>query len=126
MTMTLLIGVAVSVMDGFYTGPATGTPMRELLVIFVVSLCPGRSHPFDPNVIARVGSWWHAASSGSDSFSAGAIAGAAVAPALLILPVARHWPPPASAAGGAQAPDSGRYGPAGRMFLPAVMAYQTL
>ncbi len=34
MTMTLLIGVAVSVMDGFYAGLQQGTPMRELLVIF--------------------------------------------------------------------------------------------
>ena len=95
MTMTLLIGVAVSVMDGFYTGLQQGTPMRELLVIFVVSLVLVVLIHSIPNVIAGlIPGGGHAASSGS-SFSAGAIAGAAVGAGAAIASVARHWPPPA-------------------------------
>jgi P-type conjugative transfer protein TrbL len=104
MTMTLLIGVAVSVMDGFYTGLQQGTPMRELLVIFVVSLVLVVLIHSIPNVIAGlIPGGGHAASSGS-SFSAGAIAGAAVgAGAAIASGGAALAAAGASAAGGAQA-----------------------
>ncbi|WP_068805099.1 P-type conjugative transfer protein TrbL [Thauera phenolivorans] len=104
MTMTLLIGVAVSVMDGFYAGLQQGTPMRELLVIFVVSLVLVVLIHSIPNVIARlIPGGGHAASSGS-SFSAGAIAGAAVgAGAAIASGGAALAAAGASAAGGAQA-----------------------
>lgn len=78
MTMTLLIGVAVAVMDGFHADLQEGAPMRELLVIFVVALVLVVLIHSIPNVIAGlIPGGGHAASSGS-SFSAGAIAGAAV------------------------------------------------
>ena len=78
MTMTLLIGVAMSVMDGFHADLQEGAPMRELLVIFVVALVLVILIHSIPNVIAGlIPGGGQAASSGS-SFSAGAIAGAAV------------------------------------------------
>lgn len=78
MTMTLLIGVAVSIMDGFHADLQEGAPMRELLVIFVVALVLVILIHSIPNVIAGlIPGGGQAASSGS-SFSAGAIAGAAV------------------------------------------------
>lgn len=78
MTMTLLIGVAVAVMDGFHADLQEGAPMRELLVIFVVALVLVVLIHSIPNVIAGlIPGGGQAASSGS-SFSAGAIAGAAV------------------------------------------------
>ena len=93
MTMTLLIGVAVSVMDGFHADLQKGAPMRELLVIFVVSLVLVVLIHSIPNVIAGlIPGGGHAASSGS-SFSAGAIAGAAVGAAAAAASGGLHWPP---------------------------------
>lgn len=104
MTMTLLIGVAVSVMDGFHADLQKGAPMRELLVIFVVSLVLVVLIHSIPNVIAGlIPGGGQAASSGS-SFSAGAIAGAAVgAGAAVASGGAALAAGGAAAAGGAQA-----------------------
>jgi len=104
MTMTLLIGVAVSVMDGFHADLQKGAPMRELLVIFVVSLVLVVLIHSIPNVIAGlIPGGGQAASSGS-SFSAGAIAGAAVgAGAAVASGGATLAAGGAAAAGGAQA-----------------------
>ncbi|NMG56819.1 P-type conjugative transfer protein TrbL, partial [Aromatoleum aromaticum] len=78
MTMTLLIGVAVSVMDGYHADLQEGAPLRELLVIFVVALVLAVLIHSIPNMIAGlIPGGGHAASSGS-SFSAGAVGGAAL------------------------------------------------
>ncbi|HHF2934392.1 TPA: P-type conjugative transfer protein TrbL [Vibrio alginolyticus] len=78
MTMTLLIGIAMSIMDGFYTDLSNDAPMRELLVIFVVSLVLVMLIHSVPNVIASLVPGGGAAA-GAGSISAGAMAGAAVA-----------------------------------------------
>ncbi|HHX8512336.1 TPA: P-type conjugative transfer protein TrbL [Vibrio diabolicus] len=54
MTMTLLIGIAMSIMDGFYTDLSNDAPMRELLVIFVVSLVLVMLIHSVPNVVASL------------------------------------------------------------------------
>ncbi len=54
MTMTLLIGIAMSIMDGFYADLSNDAPMRELLVIFVVSLVLVMLIHSVPNVIASL------------------------------------------------------------------------
>ncbi len=78
MTMTLLIGVAVSIMDGYHADLAEGAPMRELLVIFVVALVLVVLIHSIPNMIAGLIPGGGAAASAGSSFSAGALAGAAV------------------------------------------------
>lgn len=79
MTMTLLIGVANSIMDGYQVNLIVGPPIRELLVIFVVSLVLVVLIHSIPNMIAGLIPGGGAAASAGSSFSAGAIAGAAVA-----------------------------------------------
>lgn len=78
MTMTLLIGIAMSIMDGFYTDLSNDAPMRELLVIFVVSLVLVMLVHSVPNVVASLVPGGSAAA-GAGSISAGAMAGSAVA-----------------------------------------------
>ncbi|MDF5290713.1 P-type conjugative transfer protein TrbL, partial [Vibrio parahaemolyticus] len=78
MTMTLLIGIAMSIMVGFYTDLSNDAPMRELLVIFLVSLVLVMLIHSVPNVIASLVPGGGAAA-GAGSISAGAMAGAAVA-----------------------------------------------
>lgn len=78
MTMTLLIGIAMSIMDGFYADLSNDAPMRELLVIFVVSLVLVMLIHSVPNVVASLVPGGGAAA-GAGSISAGAMAGAAVA-----------------------------------------------
>lgn len=71
MTMTLLIGIAMSIMDGFYTDLSNDAPpMRELLVIFVVSLVLVMLIHSVPNVIASLVPGGGAAA-GAGSISAG-------------------------------------------------------
>ncbi|MGR5512066.1 P-type conjugative transfer protein TrbL [Vibrio diabolicus] len=78
MTMTLLIGIAMSIMDGFYADLSNDAPMRELLVIFVVSLVLVMLIHSVPNVVASLVPGGSAAA-GAGSISAGAMAGSAVA-----------------------------------------------
>ncbi|KFD98053.1 trbL/VirB6 plasmid conjugal transfer family protein [Vibrio cholerae] len=76
--MTLLIGIAMSIMDGFYADLSNDAPMRELLVIFVVSLVLVMLIHSVPNVVASLVPGGGAAA-GAGSISVGAMAGAAVA-----------------------------------------------
>lgn len=71
MTMTLLIGIAMSIMDGFYADLSNDAPMRELLVIFVVSLVLVMLIHSVPNVVASLVPGGGAAA-GAGSISAGA------------------------------------------------------
>lgn len=78
MTMTLLLGVAMSIMDNFYTALSDEAPMRELLVVFVVSLVLVLLIHSVPNIVAGLvpGS---GASASTGNFSVGAMTGAAIA-----------------------------------------------
>ncbi|AMG03866.1 P-type conjugative transfer protein TrbL [Vibrio mimicus] len=71
MTMTLLIGIAMSIMDGFYADLSNDAPMRELLVIFVVSLVLVMLIHSVPNVVASLVPGGGVAA-GAGSISAGA------------------------------------------------------
>lgn len=78
MTMTLLVGIAVSIIDGYHTDLSEGAPLDELLVIFVVSLVMVLLINSVPNVIASLIPGGGAAASSGSSFSAGALIGGAV------------------------------------------------
>ncbi|WP_239497381.1 type IV secretion system protein [Cronobacter sakazakii] len=52
MTITLLVGIAVSIIDGYHSDLSEGAPMDELLVIFVVSLVMVILVNSVPNVVA--------------------------------------------------------------------------
>ena len=78
LTMTLLSGVAVSVMDGYYVNLSAGTEMRELLVVFVVAFVLALLMHSLPNLIAGLVPGGGAAASSGSSFSAGALIGGAV------------------------------------------------
>ncbi len=78
LTMTLLSGVAVSVMDSYYADLSAGTEMRELLVVFVVAFVLALLMHSLPNLIAGLVPGGGAAASSGSSFSAGALIGAAV------------------------------------------------
>lgn len=78
MTMTLLVGIAVSIIDGYHTDLSEGAPLDELLVIFVVSLVMVVLINSVPNVIASLIPGGGAAASSGSSFSAGALIGGAV------------------------------------------------
>lgn len=80
MTMTLLVGIAVSIIDGYHADLAAKASMDELLVIFVVSLVLVILVNTIPNVMAGLIPGGGAASAGS-SFGAGAIMGAGMAAA---------------------------------------------
>ena len=78
MTMTLMIGVAMSIMDSFYTELSSNTSMKELLVIFVVSVVLMLLIHSVPNVVASLIPGSGSATS-SGNVSASAMAGAAMA-----------------------------------------------
>ncbi len=78
MTMTLLVGIAVSIIDGYHSDLSEGAPMDELLVIFVVSLVMVILVNSVPNVVAGLIPGGGAAASAGSSFSAGALIGGAV------------------------------------------------
>ncbi|HHK8473142.1 TPA: P-type conjugative transfer protein TrbL [Vibrio parahaemolyticus] len=78
MTMTLMIGVAMSIMDSFYAELSANTSMKELLVIFVVSVVLMLLIHSVPNVVASLIPGSGAATS-SGNVSASAMAGAAMA-----------------------------------------------
>ena len=78
LTMTLLNGVAVSVMDSYYADLSAGTEMRELLVVFVVAFVLALLMHSLPNLIAGLVPGGGAAASSGSSFSASALIGAAV------------------------------------------------
>ncbi|HGN8621724.1 TPA: P-type conjugative transfer protein TrbL, partial [Pseudomonas aeruginosa] len=104
MTMTLLIGIAVSIIDGYHADLQEGAPMRELLVIFVVSMVLVILIHSIPNIVAGLIPGGGAAASAGSSFSAGALAGAAVgAGAAVASGGAALAAGGAAAAGGAQA-----------------------
>lgn len=104
MTMTLLIGIAVSIIDGYHADLQEGAPMRELLVIFVVSMVLVVLIHSIPNIVAGLIPGGGAAASAGSSFSAGALAGAAVgAGAAVASGGAALAAGGAAAAGGAQA-----------------------
>ncbi|MBI0995445.1 P-type conjugative transfer protein TrbL [Escherichia coli] len=81
MTMTLLVGIAVSIIDGYHADLADKAPMKELLIIFVVSLVLVILVNTIPNVIAGLIPGGGAAASAGSSFGAGAIMGAGMAAA---------------------------------------------
>lgn len=78
MTMTLMIGVAMSIMDSFYAELSANTSMKELLVIFVVSVVLMLLIHSVPNIVANLIPGSGAATS-SGNVSASAMAGAAMA-----------------------------------------------
>ena len=78
MTMTLLVGIAVSIIDGYHSELSEGAPMDELLVIFVVSLVMVILVNSVPNVVAGLIPGGGGAASAGSSFSAGALIGGAV------------------------------------------------
>ncbi|OSZ33484.1 P-type conjugative transfer protein TrbL [Alcaligenes faecalis] len=81
MTITLLVGIAVSIIDGYHADLANKASMDELLVIFVVSLVLVILVNTIPNVIAGLIPGGGAAASAGSSFGAGAIMGAGMAAA---------------------------------------------
>lgn len=81
MTMTLLVGIAVSIIDGYHADLAAKASMDELLVIFVVSLVLVILVNTIPNVMAGLIPGGGGAASAGSSFGAGAIMGAGMAAA---------------------------------------------
>lgn len=81
MTMTLLIGISMSIIDGYHADLAEGAPIDELLVIFVVTLVLVILVNSVPNVIAGLILGGGAAASAGSSFGAGAVMGAGMAAA---------------------------------------------
>lgn len=77
MTITLLVGIAVSIIDGYHMALADKAPMKELLVILVVSVVLVVLVNSIPNVIAGLIPGGGAAASAGSSFGAGALVGAA-------------------------------------------------
>lgn len=77
MTMTLLVGIAVSIIDGYHATLSEGAPLDELLVIFVVSLVMVILVNSVPNVVASLIPGGSSAASAGSSFGAGALVGAA-------------------------------------------------
>ena len=80
LTITLLVGIAVSIMDSYYANLSQGAPVRELLLVFVVALVLTLLIHSVPNVIAGLVPGG-AAATGIGSFSTGAIVGAGMATA---------------------------------------------
>lgn len=77
MTITLLVGIAVSIIDGYHHDLSEGAPLDELLVIFVVSLVMVILVNSVPNVVAGLIPGGSSAASAGSSFGAGAVIGAA-------------------------------------------------
>ncbi len=80
LTITLLVGIAVSIMDSYYANLSQGAPVRELLLVFVVALVLTLLIHSVPNVIAGLVPGG-AAATAIGSFSTGAIVGAGMATA---------------------------------------------
>ncbi|HGP3240962.1 TPA: P-type conjugative transfer protein TrbL, partial [Pseudomonas aeruginosa] len=80
LTITLLVGIAVSIMDSYYANLSQGAPVRELLLVFVVALVLTLLIHSVPNVIAGLVPGG-AAATGIGSFSTGAVVGAGMATA---------------------------------------------
>ena len=76
MTMTLLVGIAVSIMDGFHASLAEKASMEELMIVFVVALVLVILINTIPNVVAGLVPGGGGAASAGSSFGAGAIIGA--------------------------------------------------
>lgn len=107
LTITLLVGIAVSIMDSYYANLSQGAPVRELLLVFVVALVLTLLIHSVPNVIAGLVPGG-AAATGIGSFSTGAIVGAGMATAGMAAQAVAAAASggaslAASAAGGAQA-----------------------
>lgn len=81
MTITLLVGIAITIIDGYHVELANNASMDELLVIFVVSLVLVILINTIPNVIGGLMPGGGAAASAGSSFGAGAIMGAGMAAA---------------------------------------------
>lgn len=81
MTITLLVGIAMSIIDGYHADLAADAPIDELLVIFVVALVLVILVNSVPNVIAGLIPGGGAAAGAGSSFGAGAIMGAGMAAA---------------------------------------------
>ncbi|MGP5563444.1 P-type conjugative transfer protein TrbL [Vreelandella alkaliphila] len=78
LTMTLLIGVAISIMDGYYSDLSENVTMRELMVVFVVALVLVVLIHSVPNMIAGLVPGGGGPASASGSLSAGALVGGAI------------------------------------------------
>lgn len=81
MTITLLVGIAITIIDGYHVELANNASMDELLVIFVVSLVLVILVNTIPNVIGGLMPGGGAAASAGSSFGAGAVMGAGMAAA---------------------------------------------
>lgn len=75
MTMTLLVGIAVSIIDDYHADLAAKASMDELLVIFVVSLVLVILVNTIPNVMAGLIPGGGGAASAGSSFGAAGAAG---------------------------------------------------
>lgn len=76
MTMTLLVGIAVSIMDGYHASLAAKASMEELMIIFTVALVLVILINTIPNIVAGLVPGGGGAASSGSSFGAGAIIGA--------------------------------------------------
>lgn len=76
MTMTLLVGIAVSIMDGYHASLAAKASMDELMIIFTVALVLVILINTIPNIVAGLVPGGGGAASSGSSFGAGAIIGA--------------------------------------------------
>ena len=76
MTMTLLVGIAVSIMDGYHTSLAAKASMEELMIVFTVALVLVILINTIPNLVAGLVPGGGGAASSGSSFGAGAIIGA--------------------------------------------------
>lgn len=76
LTMTLLVGIAVSIMDGYHDSLAAKASMDELMIVFVVALVLVILINTIPNVIAGLVPGGSGAASAGSSFGAGALMGA--------------------------------------------------
>ena len=76
MTMTLLVGIAVSIMDGYHASLAAKASMDELMIIFTVALVLVILINTIPNLVAGLVPGGGGAASSGSSFGAGAIIGA--------------------------------------------------
>ena len=76
MTMTLLVGIAVSIMDGYHASLAAKASMDELMIVFTVALVLVILINTIPNLVAGLVPGGGGAASSGSSFGAGAIVGA--------------------------------------------------
>lgn len=76
MAMTLLVGIAVSIMDGYHASLAAKASMEELMIIFTVALVLVILINTIPNIVAGLVPGGGGAASSGSSFGAGAIIGA--------------------------------------------------